>query len=57
MHMAARRAPAFTVSAAARDNPLVREMYDDEDEDEDPQVCPPPPAACSRAACEPPCWS
>ena len=33
--MAARRAPAFTVSAAARDNPLVREMYDDEDEDED----------------------
>ena len=40
-----RRLPAFTVSAAARDNPLVRDMYDDEDDEDDgrgaPQVCPP----------------
>lgn len=27
-----RRAPAFSVSASARDDPLVREMYDDEDD-------------------------
>ena len=30
-----RRLPAFTVSTAARDNPLVRDMYDDEDDEDD----------------------
>jgi hypothetical protein len=53
-----RRLPAFTVSAAARDNPLVRDMYDDEDDEDDgrgaPQVCPPSVSVKSCRAALPP---
>ena len=54
-----RRLPAFTVSAAARDNPLVRDMYDDEDDEDDgrgaPQVCPPSGSVKPCRAALPPC--